>query len=154
MIAHVSMPADDCALVAQVLAQMLDGGALRFPPGGPSAWNCWSRDNGFQIVVTPRGQVMVPGPHEQAWRSSQPASSDRACESHFAMAVPRSAAEIMTLAETVGWQARICSRGGMFDVVELWVEGAYLVELLDPAQLADYRRTMTTENWKRVMDLP
>lgn len=37
MIAHVSMPADDCAHVARTLAAMLDGGALRFPPGGPDA---------------------------------------------------------------------------------------------------------------------
>ncbi len=154
MIAHVSMPADDCAQVAQVLAQMLDGAALRFPPGGPEAWNIWSHTQDFQIVVTPRGQLITPGPEQQAWGWRDPASSDRACESHFAMAAPRAASEILALAHAAGWQARICSRGGMFDVVELWVEGAYLVEVLDPAQLADYQRSMTTENWKRVMALP
>jgi hypothetical protein len=149
VIAHVSMPADDCAHVAKVLAQMLDGGALRFPPGGPNAWNCWSRTNDFQIVVTPRGQVMVEGPKEQIWVSRETVSNDRACESHFAMAVERSAAEIVALAQAAGWSARICNRGGMFDLVEVWVEGSYLVEVLDPAQLADYRRSMTSENWKR-----
>jgi hypothetical protein len=143
------MPADDCAHVAKVLAQMLDGGALRFPPGGPNAWNCWSRTNDFQIVVTPRGQVMVEGPKEQIWVSRETVSNDRACESHFAMAVERSAAEIVALAQAAGWSARICNRGGMFDLVEVWVEGSYLVEVLDPAQLADYRRSMTSENWKR-----
>jgi hypothetical protein len=154
MIAHVSMPADDCAHVAQVLAQMLDGGALRFPPGGPNAWNCWSRTNDFQIVITPRGQVMVAGPKEQIWVSRHTASNDRACESHFAMATERSAEEIVALAQSAGWQARICNRGGMFDVVEVWVEGCYLVEVLDPVQLSDYRRSMTTENWKRAFALP
>ena len=154
MIAHVSMPADDCALVAKVLAQMLDGGALRFPPGGPNAWNCWSRTNDFQIVVTPRGQVMVEGPKEQIWVSRDTASNNRACESHFATAAERSAAEIVALAQAAGWHARICNRGGMFDVVEVWVEGCYLVEVLDPMQLSDYRRSMTTENWKRAFALP
>jgi hypothetical protein len=154
VIAHVSMPADDCARVAQVLARMLDGGALRFPPGGPDAWNCWSRRNDFQIVVTPRGQVMVAGPEEQIWEPRSETGTDRACDSHFAMAAPRSAAEIVALAESAGWQARICNRGGMFDVVEVWVEGSYLVEVLDPQQLADYRRSMTTENWKRAFSLP
>src|SRR6187402_2821110 len=67
MIAHVSLPAMDCATVARVLAEMIGGGALRFPPGGPDAWNCWSRANDFQIVVTPCGQMMVEGPHEQIW---------------------------------------------------------------------------------------
>jgi hypothetical protein len=154
MIAHVSMPADDCAHVARVLAEMLGGGALRFPPGGPNAWNCWSRTNDFQIVVTPRGQVMVEGPKEQIWVSRDTVGNARACESHFAMAAERSADEIVALAQAAGWHARICNRGGMFDVVEVWVEGCYLVEVLDPVQLSDYRRSMTTENWKRAFALP
>ena len=147
MIAHVSLPADDCAHVARVLAEMLSGGALRFPPGGPDAWNCWSRENDFQIVVTPRGNVLFPGPVEQLWERREPAA--RHVESHFAMAVPRPAHEILALAEAAGWPARICNRGGMFDLVEVWVENAYLVEVLDPTQLAAYRRSMTVENWRR-----
>lgn len=148
MIAHVSLPADDCQHVARVLAEMLGGGALPFPPGGPSAYNCWSRHNDFQIVVTPRGQVMVEGPREQLWVSREHPSAGRACESHFAMCVERSAAEIVAIAHAADWHARICNRGGMFDLVEIWVENAYLVEALDPQQLADYRRSMTPENWK------
>jgi len=153
MIAHVSMPADDCQHVARVLAKMLGGGALRFPPGGPSAWNCWSRQNDFQIVVTPRGKVMVEGPTEQIWVSREGRFEDRACESHFAMGVERSAADIVAMAQAAGWHARICNRGGMFDLVEVWVENAYLVEVLDPQQLADYRRSMTTENWKKAFGI-
>ena len=72
MIAHVSLPALDCALVAGVLARMLGGGALRFPPGGPDAWNCWSKNNEFQIVVTPRGQTIVPGESGQEWARRAP----------------------------------------------------------------------------------
>jgi hypothetical protein len=151
MIRHLSMPADDCALVARVLAEILDGGALRFPPGGPDAWNCWSRDNGFQIVVTPRGRVLVPGPIEQEWVAHDVVG--RASESHFAISVERSAEEIMSIAKRVGWQARLCDRGGMFGVVELWVENAFLVEVLDPAQSAAYRRTMTVDNWTRAFAL-
>ena len=154
MIAHVSMPADDCRHVAEVLAQMLGGGALRFPPGGPDAWNCWSKQNDFQIVVTPRGNVMIEGPKEQIWISRTPeALHDRACESHFAICVERSASEIIELACAAGWHARICNRGGLFDLVEVWVENAYLVEVLDPRQARDYRRSMTVDNWKRAFGL-
>ena len=154
MIAHVSMPADDCGVVARVLADMLGGGALPFPPGGPDAWNCWSRANDFQIVVTPRGHVMVPGPEEQAWVARARRHGDEACESHFAMAVERTAAEIVAMAQAARWRARVCRRGNLFDVVEVWVENAYLVEVLDPSQMADYRRTMTIDNWKRAFGLP
>lgn len=154
MIAHVSLPAIDAANVAAVLADIMQGGAVRFPPGGPDAWNCWSKANDFQIVVTPSGQVMLPGEHEQIWASS-PLRPDpeRAYESHFAIAVERTAPEVVELARAAGWRARVCNRGGFFDLVEVWVENAYLVEVLDPSQLADYRRSMTVENWKRAFGL-
>ena len=103
MIAHVSLPAADCALVARVLAQIMGGGALRFPPGGPDAWNCWSSRNDFQIVVTPRGKFMVEGPHEQVWvKRELPQDQERAYESHFAISVERSAAEIVEIAPRAG----------------------------------------------------
>lgn len=152
MIAHVSMPADDCELVARALAEMMNGTALRFPPGGPDAWNCWSKDNSFQIVVTPRGQVLVPNPNE-ASLATPGERVERASETHFAMAVPRDAASVVAIARRLGWQARICNRGDMFHVVEVWVENAYLVEVLDPRQLADYERNMTVAGFKHTFAL-
>jgi hypothetical protein len=146
LIAHVSLPARDCAHVAAVLADLMDGGALRFPPGGPDAWNAWSRANDLQIVVTPRGHVMVPGPDEMAWVAR---GGGEAWESHFALCVERSAEDILEIARRAGWLARVCDRGGFFHVVEVWVENAYLVEVLDPAMAAEYTRSMTVENWKR-----
>jgi len=150
MIAHVSLPAMDCAKVARVLAEMIGGGALRFPPGGPDAWNCWSATNDFQIVVTPCGQMMIRGAQEQIWTNRETARDSARCyESHIAIAVERSAADILEIARAAGWPSRVCNRGGMFDLVEVWIENAYLVEVLDPAQMAAYRRTMTIENWRR-----
>ncbi|HET9929570.1 MAG TPA: hypothetical protein VFQ35_02735 [Polyangiaceae bacterium] len=155
MIAHVSLPALDCAFVANVLARMLGGGALRFPPGGPDAWNCWSRENDFQIVVTPRGRVIVPGEHGQEWSAlpERERPEPLGYESHVAIAVPLEAREVVELARSVGWRVGVFSRGGMFEVVEVWVENVYLVELLDPRQMADYRRTMTVDNWRRAFGL-
>jgi hypothetical protein len=147
LIAHVSLPAADCARVAAVLAEMLEGGALRFPPGGPDAWNAWSKANDLQIVVTPRGHVMVPGPDEMVWTKGATAA---AWETHFALCVERPASEVLDIAARAGWQARLCDRGGFFHVVEVWVENAYLVEVLDPSFAAEYRRSMTVENWQRV----
>ncbi|MEJ7733679.1 MAG: hypothetical protein WKG00_31350 [Polyangiaceae bacterium] len=81
------------------------------------------------------------------------ARGERAAETHFAIAVDRSAAEVVAIAEQAGWRARICNRGGLFDLVEVWVEGAYPVEVLDPAQMADYRRSMTVEGWQKAFGL-
>jgi hypothetical protein len=146
MILHLSMPADDCAAVARGLAEIMEGGCLRFPPGGPEAWNVWSRDAAIQIVVTPRSNCMVPGEHEMVWTTR--ATPERFSETHFALCVDRAAQDVLAVAKRAGWPARICERSGFFHVVELWVEGVYLVEVLDPVFSAEYRRTMTVENWK------
>jgi hypothetical protein len=147
MLLHVSLPADDCRRVAETLAQMMDGSALRFPPGGPRAWNVWSRDASIQLVVTPRGNYMVPGEPELQWTTREVV--ERASETHFALAVERPAAELLAIAQRVGWPAQVRDRGGFFQVVELWIEGAYLVELLDPTFAEAYRRSMTVEHWKQ-----
>ena len=145
MIVHVSMPADDCQAVARALAELMGGVALPFPPGGPSAWNAWSKNADVQIVVTPRGQYMIRGEAEMDWASR---AVIRESETHFALSVGRPAAEVVDIARRAGWPARICDRGGFFHVVELWVEGAYLVEILDPTFTDEYRRSMTLENWR------
>lgn len=143
MLLHVSLPADDCSLVAHTLAEMMQGCALPFPPGGPSAWNAWSQDASIQLVVTPRGHYLVP----EGWAEGL---QQRASETHVALGVERPAQEVLAIAQRAGWPAQICDRGGFFQVVELWVEGAYLVELLDPTFLAAYRRSMTLDNWRAV----
>lgn len=146
MIVHVSMPADDCAAVAQTLAAFMRGGCVRFPPGGARAWTAWSEHGDTQIVVTPRGECMERGEHDMVWTRY---ATPRAAETHFALCVERPAAEVVQLAHAAGWPARICDRGGFFHVVEVWVEGAYLVEVLDPEFTAQYRETMTIDNWQR-----
>jgi hypothetical protein len=100
-------------------------------------------------VVTPRGHVMVPGAAEMVWVVREDRDAEPAWESHFALCVERSADEILAIAHRAGWLARICDRGGFFRVVEVWVENAYLVEVLDPTMAGEYRRAMTVENWRR-----
>lgn len=148
MILHVSLPADDCERTAKVLAELVDGRAMPFPPGGASAWNVWSKDERTQIAVTPRGIVMVPGPEGMAFTDS--GRRDRAAESHLAMRVDRSADELLAIAERAGWRAAIYPRGPFFHAVEVWIENAYLIELLDPTFAAEYERSMNVANWQRV----
>src|SRR5690349_17660817 len=84
--------------------------------GGRRAWSGGSSRNDCQIVGTPSGQCMVEGPAEQLWESRETREHGRAYESHFAMAVERSASEILELSRAAGWHARVCSRGGFFDL--------------------------------------
>ena len=38
--------------------------------------------------------------------------------------------------------------GGFFSLVEVWVEGLFMIEFLDPAQTQIYKQRVTLKNWK------
>lgn len=145
---HASIPADDPHKVAEVLAAMMGGEALPFPPAGPSGRMAWSGDGKVSLEVVPRGNLIHRGAEEGEWLPVD--SSQRLSEVHLAIGVDKPAREIIALAEKAGWPARICARGGgFFELVEVWVEGAFMLEMLDPAQTAHYERVATLENLKR-----
>ena len=147
-IAHASIPADDPASAAQFLAEMMDGEALRFPPAGPDAWMAWSRDGDVHLEIVPRGHLIRRDPEEGAWRAGSEAT--RGSEVHLALCVDRPAAEIREIAGRAGWPARHCERGGgVFSLTEVWIDGCFMVEVLDPEQTRIYGERITRESWKR-----
>ena len=51
-----------------------------------------------------------------------------------------------------GWPARHCERGGgVFQLSEVWVDGVFMLEMLDPVQTAHYRKVITAANWKHLL---
>lgn len=148
-ILHASIPADQPAAVATMLARLLGGQAMPFPPGGPHAWIAWADDGQTEIEVVRRGDGLIQGPTEAEWRPTGAAS--RASEVHLALAVPLATTDILATAREAGWPARVCNRGGLFDLVELWVEGAFLIELFDPAQAAHFAQVMSAGQWAALL---
>lgn len=148
-IIHASIPADDPHTVATTLARLLGGSALPFPPGGPQAWIAWADDDRTQIEVVPRGDCLTPGAVEAEWRATPLAS--RGNEVHLAIAVPLPAETVLAIAEEVGWTARRCNRGGLFELIELWVEDTFLLELLDPAQAARFEQSLSARQWAELL---
>jgi hypothetical protein len=152
MIAHASLPADNPRHVAHVLAEIMDGEALPFPPGGPETWMAWSGDESIELEVAPRGHVLTPDPVEGGnWRGRE--SAPRGSEAHVAITVGKSLDDIAAIARREGWTTGVYDRGGFFKLTEVWVENAFLIEFLDPEQAANYKRTMTKANWKRTFGL-
>ncbi|MBL7373574.1 hypothetical protein INQ23_30090, partial [Escherichia coli] len=47
-----------------------------------------------------------------------------------------------------GWPVKYRKRGGVFGVLELWVEGSRMIEVLTPEMQAEYRAGLTVENWR------
>jgi hypothetical protein len=102
------------------------------------------------LEIVPRGKLIHRGAEEGNWIPVD--APQRLSEVHLAIAVDRPASEIIAIAEKAGWPARTCSRGnGFFDLVEVWVEGAFMLEMFDPAQSAHYERVVTVENLKKYL---
>lgn len=145
MIFHAALPADHPEDAARVLAQMLGGEAMPFPPG-PDSWMAWSADGLTELELTPRGREIVQGDVELEYRPSERPS--RASDWHVAIGTTVPADEILRIAAEAGWRARVCHRGSFFRCVEVWVEGAAVLEILDSEMQAEYRATMTPQNWR------
>jgi hypothetical protein len=149
-IAHASIPADDPKRAAEVLAEIMGGEAMPFPPAGKDSWMAWSGDGAVEIEISRRGLAMTYGTDEAEWRRD--GVSRRLSETHIALCVDRPAADVMAIARKAGWPARHCERGGgVFSLTEVWVEGAFMVEVLDPEQTAVYRERVTPQNWRRFL---
>lgn len=149
-IAHASIPADNPEVAAKVLAEIMEGEATLFPPAGPNSWMAWSGDGDVELEIAPRGHVLAYGADEGYW--TEQSLGSRLSEAHLAICVGRPAEEIIAVASRAGWPARPCNRGnGLFQLTEVWVEGAFMLEFLDPAQTARYREVVTPQNWKRLL---
>lgn len=144
MIAHFSIPARDPQRTAEVFGRIIDGAVMPFPVV-EGAWVAIARDgSGLGVEVVPaatahhmgRGEAgeAVGGPVVMPWETQIRQDGDDQSPSgfHVAMTSRLSAEEIVALGEAQGWRAVHCDRGGVFDLVELWVDNRNLVEVLPP----------------------
>ncbi len=151
LIAHASLPSDDPGKAALVLAEIMNGEALPFFPGGADAWMAWSSDGATFVEVIKRGRQLNYGVAEAEYQPGD-GEARRLSESHLAIGVERPAAEIVEIAARAGWPARAADRGdGFFQLVEVWVDGVFLIEFLDPDQTKIYLERVTVTNWKALV---
>lgn len=152
MLFHVSLEADDPRHVADVFAEILGGAAEPFPPIGDNSWVALAGDDrGTMIEIYPRGTEMhlAPGDGDAVGLASLPRRNNA---THIAIATNADMQTIFDIAEREGWPVKYCRRGGVFGVVELWVEGCQLVEVLTPEMQREYLDAITIENWQRMVE--
>lgn len=145
MIAHFSIPALDPRATALVFGQIIDGEVMPFPVVA-GAWVAIARDaSGLGVEVVPDATAHHPGhglpeggapqgPVAMPWETQirQDGASQEASGFHVAITSKLSVDEIVALGQAHGWRAVHCDRGGVFDLVELWIDNRFLVEVLPP----------------------
>ncbi|HEY8521053.1 MAG TPA: hypothetical protein VIN61_13300 [Gammaproteobacteria bacterium] len=136
MLFHASIPADEPERVARFIAALWRGRAYPFPPYPGAYVACAGDERGTLIDVVPRSLEHVPAPGCFAVRTNAAASDYSAA--HLAIGTPLGADEILELAAREGWLAQRSDRGGLFGVVEVWIENKFLLELLPEKERRRY----------------
>ena len=143
MLFHMSIAADDPRHVAEVIAELWNGQVRRFPPVSDNGWIALAGDaRGSAIEVYPQGTVLRESDGD-ADAHGEAAGSDRFTPTHGAIASGLDAESILAIARREGWPAKYRKRGGLFGVIELWIEGRQMMEVLSPEMQAEYLSAMS-----------
>jgi hypothetical protein len=148
MIFHASIPAREPERVAAVIAEIWGGQSFRFPPW-PGAWVAMAGDaRGSMVEVYPHTLPIAPGTGDDMARPLPDTEPRPYTCFHLAIATERTVDEIRAIGAREGWRAVPCSRGGVFDVVELWIENGLMFEVLTPDMQDDYRAGINMQMWR------
>lgn len=146
MLFHVSIDADDPERVAKVLAEIWGGVATPFPAVIEGSWIAMAGDAyNTAVEVYPRGTVLIES--EQGALGVFGMNGKRS-PTHFAMATALTMDDVMAIAEREGWPTEYHKRGGAFGVLEMWVEGMCMIEVLTPEMQQEYLDAFTIPNWQ------
>jgi hypothetical protein len=141
MLFHISMAAERPEQAARLIAELWRGRAYPFPPVAEGSWIAMAGDDrGSAIEVYPLGTELHEGEGESAARALAGRRSPNG-PVHVAIATELEAEEVKSIARRFAAPAKICSRGP-FRVIELWVEGSFMIEVLTPQMQSEYLANM------------
>jgi hypothetical protein len=152
MLFHLSIDARDPRRVATVLAELFGAGGIAtpFPPVTPGSWIALAGDDrNTAVEVYPRGTALIEA--EGDADATGIAGEGGRTSTHFAMATRLSEQDVRAIATREGWPAKYRKRGGAFGVIELWIEGDRMVEVLTEEMQHEYLTAMTMANWSGVL---
>ena len=151
MINHISIAVNDPERVANVLAEMWDGMVFPFPPAPGSYFVIANDGRGTAVEITPAGTILVPGeglPDDNDLDTSTEEYEAKFVQSdlkpmyvatHLNINTRKSIDEIREIARREGWRVLVCNRGeGLFQLIEVWVENTFMLEVMTPEQTARY----------------
>ncbi len=151
MLLHVSIPADEPERVARAIAEVASGTMLPFPPVA-GAFMVWFGEGRRAIIeINPRGHEHVPAAEQFGIKTN--AAPSPYSEGHVAIATPLSASDVLRIGAREGLLARRSDRGGLFSVVELWLENRFLLEVVPDEERQRYSNNLTIDRFSSLFAL-
>jgi hypothetical protein len=153
MFHHISIAANEPFRVAKVLAELTGGQFYEFPIT-PGAYMVIVKDDySSGIEVLPQNTAWLPGEEEAEPRPVE--ALPRFYPIHAALSVPVSRETIEAVGTREGWLVRQCDgplgrsldHRGPFQVIEVWVENSFMLELLTQDMTAAYLNFMQPESY-------
>ena len=151
MINHISIAVNEPERVANFLAELWDGIVYPFPPAPDSFFVLANDGKGTAVEISPTGTVLVPGeglPDENdpdadtsefEAKFVQSEFRPRYVATHLNINTNKSIEEVRSIANREGWRVLVCNRGGgLFQLIEVWVENTFMLEVMTPAQTERY----------------
>ena len=162
MINHISIAVQEPKKVADVLAEIWNGAVYPFPPAPGSFFVVANDGKGTAVEITPAGTVIVPGeglPDENNLEAATDEFEGRFVKSdlvpryvatHLNINTRKSIDEIRAIGKREGWRVMVANRGeGLFQLIELWVENTFMLEVMTPAQTERYIEITSPEFMER-----
>lgn len=154
MINHISIAVEDPTQTAEFLAKLWDGMILPFPPAEDAFIVLANDGKGSGVEVLPADTILKPGeglPDEENFSIETPTEQHEArfvrTEAnkefgpvHLNISTHLSIEEVRELADRHGWRNLVCNRdSGMFQLIEVWVDDRFMLEVMTAEQTARYR---------------
>ena len=150
MLFHMSIAAHAPRHVASVIAELWGGEAFMFPPVSDDGWIVLAGDDRRTALEVYPVDVVLREAEGDADAYGESTGHAGFTASHGAIATPLDQDAVLAIASREGWPAKYRKRGGMFGVIELWIEGRQMMEILTPDMQAEYQESMTVENWRKM----
>lgn len=152
MLFHVSIAAHDPKHVAEVIAEIWGGDALFFPPVSDNGWIVLAGDDRRTALEVYPIDTVLREAEGDADAYGEATGITGFTATHAAIGTGLSQDKIMEIAAREGWPAKYRKRGGMFGVIEMWIEGRQMIEVLTSEMQAEYQASMSIDNWRMMLD--
>ena len=152
MLSHMSIAAHDPQHVAEVIAEFWGGEALAFPPVSENGWIALANDERCTALEVFPIDTVLREAEGDADAYGEATGLVGLTATHAAIATALTQRQVMAIAVREGWPAKYRNRGGMFGVIEIWIEGRQMIEVLTPDMQAEYKSTMSAANWRAMLN--